>query len=49
MTYSLDQFFRGSYIDGVLVGVANVPIRALFDVVERLAGEVVARTDLNLC
>lgn len=32
----------------MFVGVADVPVRALFDVVERLAGEVVARTDLDL-
>jgi hypothetical protein len=31
----------------MLVGVADVPIRALLDVVERLAGEIMTRSNLR--
>jgi hypothetical protein len=47
LTYALDHVFGSALIDCVLVGVADVPVGALLDVVKRLAGKVVARANLS--
>ena len=45
----MDHVFGSADIDSVLVGVADVPIRALLDVIERLTSEIVARANLGIC
>jgi hypothetical protein len=43
----LDHVFGSAFIDDVFVGIADVPVRTLLNVVKRLAGEVVARANLS--
>jgi hypothetical protein len=43
----LNHVFGSAIVDCVLVGVADVPVGALFDVIKGLTGEVVARANLG--